>query len=97
MKKLILVIALGVSVVGFGQAVSTGVYAVGADEVSWVLQRGTGERIVCEYRLESTVGRGSDKIIAAIKTQMKNHDYDKMLLLPYIVDLEYKIDLKRRD
>ena len=76
MKKLILVIALGVSVVGFGQAVSTGVYAVGADEVSWVLQRGTGERIVFEYRLESTVGRGSDKIIAAIKTQMKNPAID---------------------
>ena len=73
MKKLILVIALGVSGFGFGQ---TGVYAVGADEVSWVLQRGTGERIVFQYRLESTVGRGSDKIIAAIKTQMKNPSID---------------------
>jgi hypothetical protein len=74
MKKLILVIALGVNGFGFGQTVSTAVYAVGADEVSFVLQRGIGERIVFEYRLESTVG--SDKIIAAIKTQMKNPSID---------------------
>jgi hypothetical protein len=38
-----------------------------------------------------------EKLIDNFKTQMKNHDYDKMLFLPYIVDLEYKIDLKRRD
>jgi hypothetical protein len=38
-----------------------------------------------------------EKLIKNFKTQMSKCDYDDMISLPYIVDLEYKITLKRKE
>lgn len=38
-----------------------------------------------------------EKLISNFEIQMKKEDYDKMLLLPFIVDLNYKIELKKRN
>ena len=38
-----------------------------------------------------------EKLIKNLKTQMGKCDYDNMISLPYIVDLEYKITLKRKE
>ena len=37
-----------------------------------------------------------EKLIENFKTQMEKDDYDKMMSLPFIVDLNYKIDLQKR-
>jgi len=38
-----------------------------------------------------------EKLINNFKIQMEKEGYDKMLMLPFIVDLNYKIDYKKRD
>jgi hypothetical protein len=38
-----------------------------------------------------------EKLIKNFKTQMSKCDYDDMISLPYIVDLNYKITLKRKE
>ncbi len=38
-----------------------------------------------------------EKLIKNFKKQMGKCDYDNMISLPYIVDLEYKITLKRKE
>ena len=38
-----------------------------------------------------------EKLINNFKTQMDKDDYDKMLSLPYLIDLDYKIKLKRKE
>ena len=38
-----------------------------------------------------------EKLIKNFKIQMGKCDYDNMISLPYIVDLEYKITLKRKE
>lgn len=38
-----------------------------------------------------------EKLIKDFKIQMGKCDYDNMISLPYIVDLEYKITLKRKE
>jgi hypothetical protein len=38
-----------------------------------------------------------EKLISNFEFQMKKEDYDKMLSLPFIVDLNYKIELKKRN
>lgn len=38
-----------------------------------------------------------EKLIKNFKTQMVKCDYDNMISLPYIVDLKYKITLKRKE
>jgi hypothetical protein len=38
-----------------------------------------------------------EKLISNFEIQMKKEDYDKMLSLPFIVDLNYKIELKKRN
>jgi hypothetical protein len=38
-----------------------------------------------------------EKLIKNFKTQMSKCDYDDMISLPYIVDLDYKITLKRKE
>lgn len=37
------------------------------------------------------------KLINNFKYQMEKEGYDKMLMLPFIVDLNYKIENKKRD
>lgn len=39
----------------------------------------------------------SQKLINNFKMQMEKEGYDKMLTLPFIVDLNYKIELKRKN
>ena len=39
----------------------------------------------------------SQKLINNFKMQMEKEGYDKMLMLPFIVDLNYKIELKRKN
>ena len=38
-----------------------------------------------------------EKLIQNFKNQMDRFGYDRMLALPYITDLEYKIQLKRTE
>lgn len=38
-----------------------------------------------------------EKLIKNFKIQMGKCDYDNMISLPYIVDLKYKITLKRKE
>jgi hypothetical protein len=38
-----------------------------------------------------------EKLINNFKMQMEKEGYDKMLMLPFIVDLNYKIELKRKN
>lgn len=38
-----------------------------------------------------------EKMIQNFKNQMKKEGYDEMLALPFIIDLKYKIDLKRKN
>ena len=38
-----------------------------------------------------------EKLINNFKMQMEKEGYDKMLMLPFIVDLNYKIKSKKRD
>lgn len=39
----------------------------------------------------------SQKLINNFKNKMEKEGYDKMLMLPFIVDLNYKIENKKRD
>ena len=39
----------------------------------------------------------SQKLINNFKNKMEKEGYDKMLMLPFIVDLNYKIESKKRD
>jgi hypothetical protein len=38
-----------------------------------------------------------ERLINNFKMQMEKEGYDKMLMLPFIVDLNYKIELKRKN
>jgi len=38
-----------------------------------------------------------EKLISNFENQMKKDDYDGMLALPFIIDLKYKIELKRKN
>lgn len=38
-----------------------------------------------------------EKLVKNFKNQMVNNGYDEMLMLPYIIDLEVRIQNKRRD
>jgi hypothetical protein len=38
-----------------------------------------------------------EKLINNFEKQMKKEDYDGMLSLPFIVDLKYKIEIKKRN
>ena len=38
-----------------------------------------------------------EKLINNFETRMKKEDYDGMLALPFIIDLKYKIEVKRKD
>lgn len=38
-----------------------------------------------------------EKLINNFETQMKKEGYDRMLLLPFIIDLNYKIDVQKRN
>jgi hypothetical protein len=38
-----------------------------------------------------------EKLINNFKKQMEKDDYDKMLSLPFLIDLDYKIKLKRKE
>jgi hypothetical protein len=38
-----------------------------------------------------------EKLINNFENQMKKENYDGMLSLPFIVDLKYKIEVKRRN
>jgi hypothetical protein len=38
-----------------------------------------------------------EKLINNFENQMKKEDYDGMLALPFIIDLKYKIEVKRKD
>jgi hypothetical protein len=39
----------------------------------------------------------SERLVKNFKKQMEKKGYDKMLMLPFIVDLNYKIKSKKRD
>jgi hypothetical protein len=39
----------------------------------------------------------SERLVKNFKKQMEKKGYDKMLMLPFIVDLNYKIESKKRD
>ncbi len=39
----------------------------------------------------------SERLVKNFKKQMEKEGYDKMLMLPFIVDLNYKIELKRKN
>ena len=38
----------------------------------------------------------SERLINNFEVQLVKEDYDRMLAIPYIVDLKYKIDLQKR-
>jgi len=38
-----------------------------------------------------------EKLINNFENQMKKDDYDGMLALPFIIDLKYKIEVKKKD
>ena len=39
----------------------------------------------------------SERLVKNFKKQMEKKGYDKMLMLPFIVDLNYKIESKKKD
>jgi hypothetical protein len=39
----------------------------------------------------------SVRLVENFKKQMEKKGYDKMLMLPFIIDLNYKIESKKRD
>ena len=39
----------------------------------------------------------SERLINNFEVQLVKEDYDRMLAIPYIVDLKYKIDLQKRN
>ena len=39
----------------------------------------------------------SERLVKNFKKQIEKKGYDKMLMLPFIVDLNYKIESKKRD
>jgi hypothetical protein len=39
----------------------------------------------------------SERLVKNFKKQMEKKGYDKMLMLPFIIDLNYKIESKKRD
>ncbi len=69
MKKLLFGLVLLIS--GFVNSQEP-IYVAGDDEISWVLQSGVGEKILNEYRLESSIGDFTDNMIDSIKNYIND-------------------------